>query len=119
MNLYFVPAHAVRSIDAKAQVGSHDHRMARSIVHDLSVLCRPLVLGEVQNAFNIKPGGRFVTAVKNPEATSPTGIGLEVDQQADFTAELSVTFITQAPRCFETSAGQPLVRSGRHSGCPG
>ena len=23
------------------------------------------------------------------------------------------------PRCFETSAGQPLVRSGRHSGCPG
>jgi len=26
---------------------------------------------------------------------------------------------TQAPRCFETSAGQSLVRSGRHSGRPG
>ena len=62
-------------------------------MNGLSVLCRPLVLGEVQNAFNIKPGGRFVIAVKNLEATSPTGIGLEVDQQADFTAELSATFV--------------------------
>ncbi len=94
-------------------------RMARSIAHDLSVLCRPLVLGEVQNAFNIKPGGRFAVAVKNPEATSPAGIGVEVDQQADFTEELSATFTTQAPRCLETSAGQSLVRSGRHSGRPG
>ena len=62
-------------------------------VNGLSVLYRPLVLGEVQNAFNVKPGGRFVIAVKNPEAASPTGIGLEVDQQADFTAELSATFV--------------------------
>jgi len=52
-----------------------------------------LVLGDVQNAFDIKPGGRFVVAVKNPEATSPTGIGVEVDQQADFTEVLSATFV--------------------------
>jgi len=70
MNLCFVPSHAVRSVaiqrrgpidvwggslplDARAQTGSHEHRMARSIVHCLSLLCRPSVLGEVQNAFRV------------------------------------------------------------------
>ena len=65
--------------------------MVRSIAHSLSVLSLPLVLGEVQSAFNIKPGGRFVIAVKNAEVTSPFGIGLEVDQPADFTEVLSAT----------------------------
>ena len=77
MNLCFVPAHAVRSVVvqrrgsidvsgvsvplvAKAQVESHDHRMARSVAPGLSVLSRPLDLGEVQDAFNIKTEGRFV-----------------------------------------------------------
>ena len=77
MNLCFVPSHAVRSVAiqrrglvdvsgvsvplvAKAQVESHDHRMARSITLGLSVPSRPLIPGEVQDAFNIKPEGRFV-----------------------------------------------------------
>jgi hypothetical protein len=57
----------------------------------LSVLSLPLVLVEVQNAFSIKPGGRFAIAVNNAEVTSPTGIGLEVDQPAEFTEVLSAT----------------------------
>jgi hypothetical protein len=77
MNLFVVPSHAVRSLAiqrrgpddvsgisvplvAKAQVESHDHRMARSVATGLSVLSRPLDLGEVQDAFNIKTEGRFV-----------------------------------------------------------
>ena len=77
MNLRFVPSHAVGSVAiqrrgpddesgisvplvAKAQVESHDHGMARSVAHGLSVLSRPLDLGEVQDAFNIKTEGRFV-----------------------------------------------------------
>ena len=77
MNLFVVPSHAVRSLAiqrrgpddesgtsvplvAKAQVESHDHRMARSITLGLSVPSRPLIPGEVQEAFNIKPEGRFV-----------------------------------------------------------
>ncbi len=77
MNLCFVPSHAVRSVAiqrrglvdvsgvsvplvAKAKVESHDHRMARSITLGLSVPSRPLIPGEVQEAFNIKPEGRFV-----------------------------------------------------------
>ena len=45
--------------------------------HLAYVLELPLIPGEVQEAFNIKPEGRFVIAVKNPEATSPPGVGLE------------------------------------------
>jgi hypothetical protein len=48
--------------------------------------------GEVQRAFNIAPEGRFVISVKNPEAGSPAGAGLEGDRRADFPDELMERF---------------------------
>jgi len=60
--------------------------------HLAYVLELPLIPGEVQEAFNIKSEGRFVIAVKNPEATSPPGVGLEADRRADFPKELLAVF---------------------------
>jgi hypothetical protein len=60
--------------------------------HLAYVLELPLIPGEVQEAFNIKPEGRFVIAVKNPEATSPPGVGLEDERQPDFPRELWARF---------------------------
>jgi hypothetical protein len=60
--------------------------------HLVYVLELPAIPGEVQAAFNIKPEGRFVLAVKNPEATSPPGVGLEVERQPEFPEALRARF---------------------------
>jgi hypothetical protein len=60
--------------------------------HLAYVLELPAIPGEVQEAFNIKPEGRFVIAVKNPEATSPPGVGLEAERQPVFARELAARF---------------------------
>src|SRR5207248_619040 len=48
--------------------------------------------GEVQRAFHIEREGRFVLAVKNPEAARPAGIGLDEDRRAEFPEELMARF---------------------------
>jgi len=48
--------------------------------------------GEVQRAFHIEREGRFVLAVKNPEAARPAGIGLDEDRRAEFPDELMERF---------------------------
>ena len=60
--------------------------------HLVYVLELPPLPGEVQKAFNIQPEDRFVIAVKNPEAGSPPGVGLELDRQADFPDQLKSLF---------------------------
>jgi hypothetical protein len=60
--------------------------------HLAYVLALPPTPGEVQDAFNIRAEGRFVIAVKNPEAASPPGVGLEGDRQAQFPEELRARF---------------------------
>lgn len=60
--------------------------------HFAYVLELPAIPGEVQSAFNIKPEGQFVVAVKNPEAASPPGVGLEVDRRPDFPEDLLAEF---------------------------
>jgi hypothetical protein len=60
--------------------------------HLAYVLELPEFPGEVQQAFNIKSEGRFVIAVKNPEAASPSGAGLEFDRKPDFPPELCSRF---------------------------
>ena len=60
--------------------------------HLVYVLELPPTLGEVQEAFNIAAEARFVIAIKNPEAASPPGVGLEFDRQPDFPEELSSRF---------------------------
>jgi hypothetical protein len=47
---------------------------------------------EVQQALHIEPQGRFVLVVKNPEAASPEGLGLDQDRKADFPEELKARF---------------------------
>src|SRR5262249_45826896 len=58
----------------------------------VSVLELPPSPGEVQKAFNIREEDRFVMAVKTPAATSPVGVGLELDRQPDFPEKLSALF---------------------------
>jgi hypothetical protein len=60
--------------------------------HLAYVLELPPTPGEVQEAFNIKPEGRFVIAVKNPEASSPPGVGLELERRPDFPQDLWAKF---------------------------
>ena len=60
--------------------------------HMVYVLELPPNPGEVQKAFNIQPEARFVVSVKNPEATSPPGVGLELDRQVEFPDELKARF---------------------------
>lgn len=60
--------------------------------HLVYVLELPAHLGEVQAAFNIKAEGRFVIAVKNPEAVAPPGVGLEAGFQARFPEDLKARF---------------------------
>src|SRR5262249_12693088 len=66
-------------------------RRGRSAIlaYDLELPAQP---GEVQEAFNIAPQGRFELAIKNPDAGSPAGMGLENDRRADFPDELQERF---------------------------
>jgi len=85
--------------------------------HLAYVLELPLLPGEVQAAFNIKSEGRFVIAVKNPEATSPPGVGLEVGFQAEFPEELKARFgdrrwVSVDPPDFLNYEGTELVLIG-------
>ncbi len=48
--------------------------------------------GEVQREFSITPRGRFTLTVKNPESSSPEGIGLDAERKAVFPEELQERF---------------------------
>lgn len=85
--------------------------------HLAYVLELPPSPGEVQEAFNIKPEGRFVIAVKNPEASSPPGVGLEVDRQPGYSQELHARFgdrrwVSVDPPEFLDYEGSELVLIG-------
>jgi hypothetical protein len=85
--------------------------------HLAYVLELPSTPGEVQKAFNIRPEGRFVIAVKNPSATSPPGMGLELDRQPDFPDQLKVRFgdrrwVSVDPPEFLDHEGAELVLIG-------
>jgi hypothetical protein len=85
--------------------------------HLVYVLEMPSTPGEVQEAFNIRPEGRFVIAVKNPTATSPPGVGLELDRQADFPDDLKARFgdrrwMSIDPAAFLDHEGAEIVLIG-------
>jgi len=48
--------------------------------------------GAVQEAFNITPEGRYVLSIKNPDAGSPAGVGLDDDRRAEFPEGLKEKF---------------------------
>jgi hypothetical protein len=60
--------------------------------HLLYALELPEKPGEVQEAFHINHEGRFLVAIKNPEAISPPGVGLEADRQAVYPDALRARF---------------------------
>jgi hypothetical protein len=85
--------------------------------HLTYVLDLPAIQGEVQEAFNIHPEGRFVVAVKNPEAISPPGAGLEMDRRPNFPSDLLATFADRRwvpidPPAFLDYEGAELVLIG-------
>lgn len=85
--------------------------------HLAYVLGLPERLGEVQRAFNIAHEGRFVLAIKNPEAASPVGVGLDEGQQADFPDHLKAKFgdrrwLAVDPPAFLDYAGAEVVLIG-------
>jgi len=56
------------------------------------VLELPEEPGEVQQAFHIEKQGRYVVSMKNPDAGSPGGSGLDDDRQADYPDHLRAMF---------------------------
>ena len=73
--------------------------------------------GEVQRAFHIEREGRFAIAVKNPEAGSPAGLGLEEDRRAEFPDDLQERFAGRRwspvdPPAFLDHEGAELVLIG-------
>jgi hypothetical protein len=85
--------------------------------HLVYVLELPEHPGEVQATFNIKTEGRFVVAVKNPEAVAPPGVGLDSSFQASFPEELQARFgdrrwVSVDPPSFLDHAGAELVLIG-------
>ena len=52
----------------------------------------PEELGEVQEAFGIERTGRFIVSIKNPGVESPSGLGLEPEQQGTLPEELQSLF---------------------------
>lgn len=73
--------------------------------------------GEVQDALNVPPEATYVVTVKNPEAGSPDGAGLDDDRQADLPGELRDRFegrrwIAVDPSAFLDHEGVELLFIG-------
>jgi hypothetical protein len=77
--------------------------------------------GEVQEAFRITPEGRFVLAIKNPDAGSPAGVGLD-DRRADFPEELKERFgdrrwvAADPPEFLDCEGAELILIGGRAQG---
>jgi hypothetical protein len=86
------------------------------------VLELPEAPGEVQEAFHIEHEGRFVLAIKNPEAARPPGIGLDDDQKADFPDELKAKFgarkwvAADPPEFLDYEGAELVLIGGRDAG---
>jgi hypothetical protein len=65
------------------------HEDHTHLVYALELPAKP---GEVQHAFNIVEEGSYIISVKNPEAPSPPGMGLDDRRQADFPRALRERF---------------------------
>jgi len=81
----------------------------------------PEAPGEVQRAFHIEPEGRYVLSIKNPEAGSPAGVGLDGGRQVDFPEHLRERFgnrrwLAADPPEFLDHEGAELVLIGGRLG---
>jgi hypothetical protein len=82
----------------------------------------PEELGEVQQAFQIGREGQFVVSVKNPDAVSPAGVGLDGDHRADFPEELMERFgdrrwvAADPPEFLDYEGAELVLVGGREAG---
>ena len=61
-------------------------------MHLYYALQLPEKIGEVQKAFNIAPEASFALSIKNPEASSPAGVGLPETEKAQYPDKLQEEF---------------------------
>jgi hypothetical protein len=61
-------------------------------MHLYYALQLPEKTGEVQKAFNIAPEASFALSIKNPEASSPAGVGLPETEKAQYPDKLQEEF---------------------------
>jgi hypothetical protein len=52
----------------------------------------PRKIGEAQRQLNIRPEASYIVAVRNPEAPTPPGVGLQGDRRAEFGPEFEERF---------------------------
>lgn len=55
------------------------------LAYELELPRRP---GPVQRALNIAPRGSYAPSIKNPQASTPPGVGLREDEEADYPPQL-------------------------------
>jgi hypothetical protein len=95
--------------------GDHTH-----LAYSLELPRRP---GEVQQALNILQEGSYIISVKNPEAPSPPGTGLDERRRARFPRELQERFggrrfISVDPPDFLDHEGAEIVLIAAKGGVP-
>ncbi len=100
---------AGEGVYAVARHGNHTHL--------LYALELPVEPDEVQRELHIDKEGVFLLSIKNPEADSPPGIGLEAEQKANFPPELqerfgSRRFLPAVPPDFLDHEGAELLLMG-------
>lgn len=82
----------------------------------------PEELGEVQEAFHIEREGKFVVSVKNPDAGSPAGLGLDSDRRVEFPEELKERFgdrrwsPADPPEFLDHEGAELVLIGGREAG---
>ena len=64
----------------------------REHTHLAYALELPATPGDVQRALNVVPEGSYIVAVKNPEAPSPEGVGLDETRRARLPKALAARF---------------------------
>ncbi len=87
------------------------------------VLKLPQEIGEVQQDLGIKPSGSMVVSVKNPEASSPAGTGLDPADAPDLPPELQdrfqgKRFMPADPPAFLNHEGVELILIGAGDAVP-
>lgn len=94
--------------------GVYDIVRHKDRTHLIYALELPEEPGEAQNELNIEPEGSYVLQIKNPDKSSPKGVGLRGEQKADFPQHLqdrfeNHRFISAAPPDFLDYEGAELL----------
>jgi hypothetical protein len=83
-----------RRVPAARPAGEGVYAIARhgDHTHLAYVLELPPKPGEVQRALNIAPQASYIVSVKNPDAPSPPGLGLDESRRANYSKKLRERF---------------------------